>query len=695
MGERLAVDPHDSKVIYLGARSGKGLYRSTDGGVTFAKVSSFTAVGTYVPDPTDANGYNNDIQGLAFVTFDDTSGTASNGRTKRIFVGTADNTTASVYVSNDAGETWAAVPGQPGTYFPHKCRLQPQEKALYLSYSDGSGPYDGTKGAVYRYDITAGTWKDITPATGDDLYFGFGGLSVDLQKPGTVMVATLNSWWPDAQIFRTTDSGATWSKIWEWAAYPDQNQYYSMSTPKAPWIYENFVSVDTKRLGWMIEALEINPQDSNHWLYGTGLTIYGGHDLAKWDSSSGRNVTIQSLADGIEEFAVLEVTSVPGGSELLAAVGDDSGFTFKTKADLGTSPKTAWNNPMFTSSTGVDYAGNSVKSVVRVGNSAGSPQVALSNDGGATWNLNYAASNDQYGGRVAYSANADTILWSSESSGVLRSQYQGSFTAVSSVPSGAAIASDKKDNAYFYAGTTKLLVSSDIGATFSPGGSLGAATSIRDIAVHPTVAGELWVSTDVGIFHSTDHGATLSLISSTLTNTHRIALGKGSGSSWILYAFGHGPVGARLYATADNGASWQDIQGSSQGFGAIDGCRLAGSANEPGLVYVGTNGRGVLYAQGTVQGGGGNSTSSSSPSSTAKTSSTTTRMSSTSSVRTSSTLTTSTRASSSSSSAQPTATDGPTAPRWGQCGGIGWTGPTRCESPYACQKQNDWYHQCL
>ncbi|KAL2267984.1 hypothetical protein VTJ83DRAFT_2830 [Remersonia thermophila] len=33
--------------------------------------------------------------------------------------------------------------------------------------------------------------------------------------------------------------------------------------------------------------------------------------------------------------------------------------------------------------------------------------------------------------------------------------------------------------------------------------------------------------------------------------------------------------------------------------------------------------------------------------------------------------------------------------RWGQCGGIGWSGPTRCQSPWTCTKLNDWYHQCL
>lgn len=120
-GERLAVDPSNSKIIYFGARSGNGLWKSTDGGATFAKVSSFTAVGTYAPDPSDTYGYNSDLQGLTFVTFDSTSGTTG-GATSRIFVGTADNVTASVYVSEDAGSTWSAVKNQPGAFFPHKVR---------------------------------------------------------------------------------------------------------------------------------------------------------------------------------------------------------------------------------------------------------------------------------------------------------------------------------------------------------------------------------------------------------------------------------------------------------------------------------------------------------------------------------------------------------------------------------------------
>nr|AGV05132.1 glycoside hydrolase family 7 protein [Achaetomiella gracilis] len=42
-----------------------------------------------------------------------------------------------------------------------------------------------------------------------------------------------------------------------------------------------------------------------------------------------------------------------------------------------------------------------------------------------------------------------------------------------------------------------------------------------------------------------------------------------------------------------------------------------------------------------------------------------------------------------------TSTGGAKAGHWQQCGGNGFTGPTQCESPYTCQKLNDWYSQCL
>jgi len=89
-------------------------------------------------------------------------------------------------------------------------------------------------------------------------------------------------------------------------------------------------------------------------------------------------------------------------------------------------------------------------------------------------------------------------------------------------------------------------------------------------------------------------------------------------------------------------------------------------------------------------GGGPPGSSSSSRSSSATTrsssSSTTTRATTTTSVRT--TTTTSSRTTTTSAS-------GGVVQKWGQCGGIGYTGPTTCVSGTTCVKNGDYYSQCL
>ena len=115
---------------------------------------------------------------------------------------------------------------------------------------------------------------------------------------------------------------------------------------------------------------------------------------------------------------------------------------------------------------------------------------------------------------------------------------------------------------------------------------------------HPSRAGEAWASTDAGVFQTRDFGATFTHVGRELTNTYQIAFGLASGNSskYSVYAFGYGPAGPKLYASTSYGATWIDIQGD-QGFGDISNCKLAGSGNVPGQVYVGTNGRSVFYRQ--------------------------------------------------------------------------------------------------
>ena len=366
-----------------------------------------------------------------------------------------------------------------------------------------------------------------------------------------------------------------------------------------------------------------------------------------------------------------------------------------------------------------DYAGNKPDNLVRVGNGAGSEQIALSGNGGQSWYIHYGTDQSKNSGNLAYSADADTIVWSSGNAGVVRSVSQGTFSAVASLPSGAVVASDKRTNANFYAGSGAAFYrSTDTGATFTKVTTAFPATvtAVKDIAAHPAVAGEVWVSTNAGVFRSTDSGATFAQAGS-IASTEAIAFGKGDSAAWNVYVFGVGSAGAKLYASGDLGATWTDVQGT-QGLGAIGANRVVGSGNVAGQVYVGTNGRGVFYAKVSVSGGGGTTssstvsssstktsttlststiktTSSTTSSSTVKTTSSSTIINnSTTSKATSTTSSTSTfKSTSTSSSAAPTGTA--TADRWAQCGGNNWTGPTQCVAPWTCQKQNDWYSQCL
>lgn len=385
MGERLSVDPNDNRILYFGARSGHGLWKSTDYGVTWNEVTSFPNPGNYVQDPS--NEYTSDIVGLAWITFDKTTGSAGQA-TQTIYVGVADKA-QSVYRSTNGGLTWSAVAGQPTGYIPHHGVFD-SDGSLYITYSDGVGPYDGTKGDVWKLNTSTGVWTNISPvpSSSTDNYFGYGGLAVDAQNPGTLMVATLNSWWPDATLFRSTDGGATWTRIWEFDGYPNRKLRYTQDISAAPWLTFGTNPAPpetTPKLGWMIGDLEIDPFDSDRMMYGTGATIYGTKNLTDWDDDEKINISV--MAKGVEEIAVLDLISPPSGAHLVSGLGDVSGFRHN---NLDQAPATIFTSPNYPSTESLDFAELSPNTMVRVGKAdyAADPNarsIGLSSDGGTTW----------------------------------------------------------------------------------------------------------------------------------------------------------------------------------------------------------------------------------------------------------------------------------------------------------------------
>lgn len=71
------------------------------------------------------------------------------------------------------------------------------------------------------------------------------------------MVSALNSWWPDGQIYRSTDSGETWSPLWDWLSYPTMNKYFTYDLSLAPWIGVSYPLTEAggpEQIGWMMEC---------------------------------------------------------------------------------------------------------------------------------------------------------------------------------------------------------------------------------------------------------------------------------------------------------------------------------------------------------------------------------------------------------------------------------------------------------
>ncbi len=152
---------------------------------------------------------------------------------------------------------------------------------------------------MWKFTRATGAWTQISPipSSSADDYFGYSGLTIDRQHPSTIMVATQVSWWPDAIFFRSTDGGATWTRIWDWDGYPNRSKRYTMDVSSVPWLTfggNPQPPEEAPKLGWMNESVEIDPFDCDRMMYGTGATIYGTTNLTNWDTGG----TVHHQADG-------------------------------------------------------------------------------------------------------------------------------------------------------------------------------------------------------------------------------------------------------------------------------------------------------------------------------------------------------------------------------------------------------------
>jgi photosystem II stability/assembly factor-like uncharacterized protein len=600
-GERLAVDPNDGAILFLGSRR-DGLWKSADRGATWRKVESFPTAGTPMLVPTNAFPRNPGRRfnfpppqvGIVFVQFDPGSGPHGNP-TPVIYAGVSVLET-NLFRSTDGGVTWQAVPGQPTGLCPNH-QVFSSEGVIYLSYGKEPGPNTMTDGAVWKFNTKNSEWTDITPikpATTDQP-FGYGAVAIDAAHPDTIVATTFCRWEPHDEIFRSTNGGSSWMPLLDKARFD-----YSF----APY---------TKAIKphWM-GSIQIDPFDANHILFTTGYGIWSCNNLT--DADRGKPTQWSFADEGFEETVPLALISPPKGAHLISGLGDIDGFRHD---DLDKSPTTGtFFGPHYDNTEDLAFAANKPEIIVRTGgNREGTNRIvhaSISTDGGKTWSELGSEPTDSTGaGTIAISADGKTIVWTPRRSEPHYSVDHGTnWTVCAGLSSGVRVVADPVNPARFYAydtsagrvlistngansftpTTAALLAAADFPGGFGGGGGQGAVLSAM-----PGVEGNLWTAArSDGLYHSTDAGASFVKLG-TVQEAYSLGFGKAAQGKKHPALYLAGKVGniQALFRSDDDGESWVWINDDQHQYGWIN--HVTGDPRIFGRVYFATGGRGVIY----------------------------------------------------------------------------------------------------
>ncbi len=574
-GERLAVDPNKGSILFCGTRD-KGLFKSTDSGLSWTKVAGF-------PIALTTNG-----NGICAVEFDAASSTKGNP-TQTIYAAVSRSGADNIYVSYDAGETWNPIPGNPTTYMPQHFLLNGD--FLYITYADGEGP--GTpkgEGAVWKYDLKNKVWKDISPANQS-----YGGISIDRSNPLNLVISTYGKWQSQTwipgvtpygdDIYKSKDGGFTWSKRLL------GNNLAKYSEPDVTWLKTN------SQMHWSGD-LEVDPFNPDRIFVISGNGIYTSSNLSAPVSNW------RMAVNGLEETVVLDVITIPGGPTM-TVMGDYCGASYSDISKYGNQ-----HNPSGGTSTALDYAGTA-KCIVRSGSeitvSGVKGALLYSLDDGKSWKLIPSANTGLTKAEQGYPAvNADgsIIAWSVGSAVYYTTDKGQTWNKFPGITSMFRVAADKVDKTIFYISTgTSFLTYKWNGNGFDLSNTLkitGASSFGKWPRPVSGVEGDVWISADnSGLYRITGKGTSYSKITG-VAYCSAVEFGKAApGKSYpAIYIWGKTSVSAPfgIYRSDDTGITWVRINDDKHQFGGLaNGGFVKGDMNVYGRVFVSNAGLGLIY----------------------------------------------------------------------------------------------------
>ena len=597
-GERMAVDPNNGNIIYMGTRL-DGLWRSEDRAATWKRVKGITApvIDTTVDMATGR--YRRKPNGVIFVVFDPK--TKVDNKSAIIYAGISQKGTENLFRSTDGGSNWQAVPGQPFDMMPTHAVLS-ADGILYITYGTSPGPDMMTDGAVYAYDTRQSRWKNITPmqpSPQNGMGFGYAAVAVDAQHPQSLIVSTFNRYGKAGgeEIFRSTDGGTSWKPIFTGGG-GGRFDYSS-----APYVVHTGIH-------WLFD-LEIDPFNSDHAIFTTGYGLHETFNLT--DADKNKPTLWYVMNKGIEETVALDLLSPPKGPALISAIGDYGGFVHHDLDEPA--PEGNFINPHFSNTDGISCAAQNSDILVRVGTGStqvGGGNIGYSLNGGKSWQVPGGKPQaGSRGGVISVSASGQAWVWVPQHSPAYVTFDNGTnWKPVKGLPDNTRIIADPLNPAKFYAMALfdgKLYTSLDSGNSFNArdlrlqNGLPASAANRGDIRggqdrlyTAPGREGDLWLAAFDGLYHAANADKKFEEIKK-VEEIHAFGFGKAAapGDYPALYLAGTISGQDGIFRSDDEGKNWVRINDDQHRWGLI--LQITGDPKKYGRVYVGTHGRGIFY----------------------------------------------------------------------------------------------------
>lgn len=571
-GQKLAIDPANSNVVYAGATN-EGLWVTSDGGNTW----------TQVPTSSVPAGTTN-LGGMTGITFDPTSGTTG-GKTNTIYVGSWGN---GVYRSTNAGSTWTLLGGGPTTV--NNATL-------------ASSTYYATDGvAAWKY--SGGAWTNINSSS-------WHSVAVDPANPSRIILGSDGGF-----LDQSLDGGATWGGGIIYGANLTPITNVATDAPWLAWTND----LPYKSNGNMV----FDPTASNKLYMSEGIGVWYTSIATNQAWNVGPVWNSQTI--GIEQLVANTIISPPGGKPVVGS--DDRPVFYINNPDVFPSTHGPNNAHAIVHGYSFDWASNNPSYIAGLIDMWGVEESGYSTDGGQTWNpfASYApVASNVIGGSMA-AASSTNIIWAPENNSVPYYTKNGGTTWTQISAPGAPtsgttgwgwayyldqhiLAADRVNIGTFYAYNylTGLYKSTDGGATWTLGHSAldGFGAFNSELEVMPSQAGNLFFTGGLQtpgphpraetFWHSLDGGTTWSAVSNVLevrafgfgapapgTTTSAIYI-----VGWVNNVYG-------VWRSTDNASTWTQI--GSWPLNSIDNIKtISGDMNTYGRVYVGFQGSGYSY----------------------------------------------------------------------------------------------------